>query len=136
MPTASASSSCISFLDAARDQSPVKGFTHNLYKYPARFSPVFARSAIEHFTSPGDTVLDPFVGGGTAMVEARLSGRNAFGSDISSLAVFLTRTKSIPLSNVDLQVVESWFQSVPNQLNIHRAVENLRTAEFGSGSVC
>lgn len=126
----SISSTGSSFLEAARDQSPVKGFTHNLYKYPARFSPVFARSAIEHFTSPGDTILDPFVGGGTTMVEARLAGRNAFGSDISSLAVFLTRTKTIPLSNADLRIVENWFQSVPNKLNIHRSVESLRTAEF------
>lgn len=130
IPTSPVISNRTSFLDAARDQSPVKGFTHNLYKYPARFSPLFARSAIEHFTSPGDTVLDPFVGGGTTMVEARLAGRHAFGSDISSLAVFLTRTKSIPLGNSDLHIVEDWFQSVSNQLNIHRAVENLRTAEF------
>jgi hypothetical protein len=42
------------------------GHTHNFYRYPARFSPQFARAAVEAFSAPGDTVLDPFVGGGTA----------------------------------------------------------------------
>jgi len=119
-----------SFLEAARYQGPVRGQTHNLYKYPARFSPVFARSAIESFSSPGEIVLDPFVGGGTTMVEARLAGRHAFGSDISSLAVFLTRTKSVPLSDSDLRTVEEWSKSVLQNLNIHQPVANLRTGHF------
>ncbi len=46
------------------------GLTHGFYRYPARFSPQFARSAIEAFTEPLDTVLDPFMGGGTSAVEA------------------------------------------------------------------
>ncbi|MGO8689007.1 MAG: TRM11 family SAM-dependent methyltransferase [Thermoguttaceae bacterium] len=119
-----------SFLDAARYQGQVKGCTHVLYKYPARFSPVFARSAIETFTSPGQIVLDPFVGGGTTMVEARLCGRHAFGSDISSLAVFLTRAKAVPLSNADLGIVKQWFESITRQLNIRHHVENLRGGRF------
>jgi hypothetical protein len=119
-----------SFLEATRYQGPVKGYTHNLYKYPARFSPLFARCAIESFSSPGDIVLDPFVGGGTTMVEARLSGRHAFGADISSLAVFVTSAKAVRLSEPDLYAVESWFESVSQRLNIHLPVENLRTGLF------
>jgi len=120
----------LSFLDAVRHQGPVQGATHNLYKYPARFSPVFARAAIETFTKPGDVVLDPFVGGGTSMVEARLLGRHGFSSDISSLAVFLTRTKSIPLSNSDLSTVESWFEHASDGLNIHLPTSNLREGAY------
>src|SRR5947209_2346116 len=59
------------FIAAARDGRPVRGLTHDFYKYPARFSPIFARAAIELFTRPGDLVLDPHVGGGTTLVEAR-----------------------------------------------------------------
>jgi hypothetical protein len=54
---------------AARDGEPVRGLTHGFYKYPARFSPSFARTAIETFTKPGDVVLDPHVGGGTLLPE-------------------------------------------------------------------
>ena len=51
-------------LEAFHCASPVAGRTHSFYRYPARFSPEFARKAIEAFTQPGDTVLDPFMGGG------------------------------------------------------------------------
>ena len=34
-------------IDAARDASPARGLTHGHYKYPARFSPVFAKAAIQ-----------------------------------------------------------------------------------------
>lgn len=122
--------SSLSFLDAARHQGPVLGFTHSLYKYPARFSPVFARSAIETFTKPGEVVLDPFVGGGTTLIESRLLGRHSFGSDISSLAVFLARTKSTPLSDRELKTVESWFQSATDRLNLHLPSQNLRTGTY------
>src|ERR1700722_10958066 len=47
----------------ARDLAPVRGLTHDFYKYPARFSPAFARTLIEVFTEPGDVCLDPHVGG-------------------------------------------------------------------------
>jgi hypothetical protein len=40
------------FLDAVYCSSPVGGLTHDFYRYPARFSPQFARKAIELFTHP------------------------------------------------------------------------------------
>jgi len=78
----------------ARNTVPVSGLTHNFYKYPARFSPEFARAAIEAFTQPGDLVLDPYVGGGTTLVEARAMGRHSLGTDISQLAEFVSKAKT------------------------------------------
>jgi DNA modification methylase len=93
---------------AIQDQRPVSGSTHDFYKYPARFSPAFARSAILAFTKPGDLVLDPFLGGGTSAVEATLLGRRAAGTDISSLAVFISRAKTARLTYEQLDRVEKW----------------------------
>jgi hypothetical protein len=81
---------------------------HSFYKYPARFSPLFAREAIKAFTQPGDTVIDPFCGGGTSLVEAISLGRRAAGFDISSLAVFLSRAKTSPLSVHDKREILAW----------------------------
>jgi hypothetical protein len=64
------------------------------------------------------------------MVEARLAGRHAFGSDISSLAVFLTRTKATPLSESEIRSIEDWFSAVPPRLNIHQPASNFRTGQF------
>lgn len=105
-------------LDAILSHAPVEGLTHDFYRYPARFSPVLARTIIEHFTRSGDTVLDPFVGGGTSLVEARALGRNAVGLDISSLAIFISRVKTTPLRDADISAIETWLVSLPDRLNL------------------
>lgn len=63
---------------------------HGLYSYPARFSPHFAGRAIEVVSKPGDTVLDPFMGSGTTLIEAVKLGRSSLGVDISPISHFLT----------------------------------------------
>lgn len=95
----------------------VAGFTHNLYRYPARFSPEFARACVVQFTEPGDLVLDPFLGGGTSAVESLAAGRRFAGFDLNPLAVLLTRAKTTPLYRADRLALEMWlaeaFASVP-----------------------
>ncbi len=93
-------------VDAARDTAPVSGLTHGFYKYPARFSPVFASAAIQTFKQPGDLVLDPHVGGGTTLVEAIAAGREAVGVDISTLAEFVTGIKCTVFSEAELAGVQ------------------------------
>ncbi len=107
-------------IGAARDANPVDGLTHNFYRYPARFSPAFARAAIEALSAPGDTVLDPYVGGGTTLVEALAAGRSGIGIDISQLADFVTTVKTTVLSEAELSSLSTWAQSVANAINMHR----------------
>lgn len=107
------------FLAGVKSTVPVAGLTHNFYRYPARFSPQFARAAIEAFTKPGDVVLDPFMGGGTTLVEASSSGRHVIGSDINSLAVFLARVKTTPLLERELIQIQDWVNNVIQNLNLH-----------------
>ena len=92
-------------VEAASDTTPVAGLTHNFYRYPARFSPKLARAAIEAFTEPGDLVLDPFVGGGTTLVEAMVLGRHAIGADISSLATFVSEVKTTLYTESELEAL-------------------------------
>lgn len=105
---------------AALDPSPVTGLTHNHYKYPARFSPQFAAAAIAAFTKRGDLVCDPFMGGGTTLVEALASGRKATGIDISSLAAFVTETKTLTLKDTELESVRRWAARLSDVIDIHR----------------
>src|SRR5689334_18097247 len=92
----------------ARSAEPVKGLTHGFYKYPARFSPRFARAVIETFTTPGDLVLDNHVGGGTTLVEALAAGRHAIGVDISTLAEFVATVKTTVYSEAELDRLQLW----------------------------
>jgi len=94
----------------------VSGLTHSLYKYPARFSPAFARAAIEVYSRPNDVVLDPFMGGGTTIVEAIRLGRRAVGADINQLAVFVTKAKVLRPSPEDLKHLRLWADNHVMQL--------------------
>lgn len=107
------------FLAGVQTTEPVSGYTHNYYRYPARFSPRFARAAIEAFSRPGDVILDPFMGGATTLVEARALGRHAVGGDINSLSVFLARVKTTTLNDNDLARIEDWVFKLPEYLNLH-----------------
>src|SRR6516164_9875411 len=116
----------------ARDVEPVRGLTHGYYKYPARFSPAFVRAAIAIFTKPGDLILDPHVGGGTSLVEALASGREAVGVDINPLAEFATRVKCLVFSEAELDTLGAWAARVPGVIHIHgRSVEFTEYAELG-----
>ena len=84
------------------------GATHNFYHYPARFSPSVARHVIEMFSQPGDWVMDPFMGGGTSMIEAMALGRRALGVDINALAHFVATVRTTPLSRNDEDAIRHW----------------------------
>jgi hypothetical protein len=113
-------SSETALIEGARDAQPVMGLTHNFYRYPARFSPAFVRAAINAFTEPGDYVLDPYVGGGTSLVEAMALGRHAVGVDISELAEFVAKVKTSILSENELDQLDLWAEALPERINIHR----------------
>ncbi|MCX5653589.1 MAG: DNA methyltransferase [Planctomycetota bacterium] len=97
---------------AAHDRQPVSGWTHNFYRHPARFSPTFAAAAIKCFTKPGDLVLDPYMGGGTSVVEALALGRQAAGNDLNSLAVFITAVKTTALLEAEAVSLRGWADTV------------------------
>lgn len=66
-----------------------KWATHDA-KYRGNWSPYIPRNVILRYSQEGDTVLDPFVGGGTTAVEAKLTNRNFVGFDINPKAVELS----------------------------------------------
>lgn len=105
--------------NAALDASRVSGLTHGYYNYPARFSPQFVREAIQAFSEPGDTVLDPFCGGGTTLVEAMALGRQAAGVDISSLSAFVSKAKTLIITDSDATAIRRWAERMRTAINVH-----------------
>ena len=109
-------------IGSLQSKHPVEGLTHNFYRYPARFSPEFAREVILALSLEGDVVLDAFMGGGTTIVEAIANGRIACGIDINSLSYFITKVKTTPLSANDKGVIFSWLENtltLPNMEDIY-----------------
>ena len=64
--------------------------------YYAMFPIGFARDAIEDFTRPGDLILDPFCGRGTAPYAAMVVGRDALACEINPVAWIYAATKTAP----------------------------------------
>jgi len=89
--------------------------THDFYHYPARFSPEIARAVIETCSSLEDWVLDPFMGGGTTVIEGLALRRRVIGVDINSLAHFVASVRTRPLSKNDRQQLLSWAELVAAQ---------------------
>jgi len=75
-----------------------KSYTHGIHTYPAMFIPQVGRRLLETYSKEGDTICDIFCGSGSALVESRLIGRNAYGIDLNPLAIFLAKAKTTPIN--------------------------------------
>jgi len=75
-----------------------KTYTHGIHTYPAMFIPQVARRLLESYSKEGDTICDIFCGSGTALVESKVLGRNAYGIDLNPLAISLAKAKTTPIN--------------------------------------
>lgn len=66
---------------------------HRWVPWIAGFSSDFVRDVLNRYLSDNGTILDPFAGVGTTLVEAILLGHNAVGFEINPYAVLACRTK-------------------------------------------
>jgi DNA modification methylase len=116
-----------SFRKACPEIPNTSYLTHKIHSYPAKFIPHIPRWFLKEYGRSGDTILDPFCGSGTALVEANLLGINALGIDINPLAQMLLKAKTGLADNHDkfssqcLHVVEqvhnypaSYVPDLPN----------------------
>lgn len=79
-----------------------KSYTHGIHTYPAMFIPQVARRLLETYSKTGDIICDIFCGSGTALVESKLLGRNAYGIDLNPLAIFLAKAKTTQINPSEL----------------------------------
>ncbi len=89
--------------------------THGYHRYPAKFIPQLAARLIEEYSSPNDWVVDPFMGSGTTLVEAKLLGRPSVGTDINPVAHLIARAKTQAIEPEYLaQTIEQVLSSLYN----------------------
>lgn len=68
----------------------------SLHWYPCRYPSQIPATLIGSLTTPGETVLDPFLGSGTSVVEAQQLCRSSIGIELNPVAVLMSRAKTIP----------------------------------------
>jgi site-specific DNA-methyltransferase (adenine-specific) len=69
---------------------------HPMCSYLASFPASLAHAFIARYSRPGDVVLDPFSGRGTAPLQAGAEGRIGVGNDLNPFAHLLTAAKVEP----------------------------------------
>ncbi len=116
----------IKFWDTSWDfrKAHTKYSNHGFHTYPAMMIPQIARRLIDTYGKTASVILDPFMGSGTALLEAKLhpNFKKAYGIDINPLALLISRAKTTPIDSKLL-----WKEY--NQL-IHRCSEDQKEANF------
>lgn len=82
-----------------------KELTHGLHKYPATIIHSIPRNIISIVKKYQniETLLDPFMGSGTVLVEGKLAGlKEVYGTDLNPLAVLLSKVKTKILDKEEL----------------------------------
>ena len=73
-----------------------KDYTHCYHNYPAMMIPQIVRALIEEYRPEGRlrTLLDPYMGSGTSLVEASIAGIDSVGIDVNPLACLISDVKT------------------------------------------
>lgn len=82
-------------LDVDATETAALADVHGFHSYPARMHPLTAARLIAELSRPGQSVLDPFAGSGTVLVEARRAGRRGVGYDVNPLSAELSWLKTL-----------------------------------------
>ena len=106
--------------EAVHSKNPASGLYAYLLQIPCSVFSRISRRIIEDFSNPGDTVLDPFMGSGTTLVEALTLQRNSIGNDINPLAHFVAKVKTTPLNDNEIAIIQNWSINIVDNLNIHK----------------
>lgn len=107
--------------------------THWYYPYKAKFHPQMIKAILNFMgLHDGQTVLDPFCGSGTTLVEAKTVGVNSVGTDVDPLCILMAKVKTdlldlsaTQLKEVNLKQAFEYFNSRPSS----QSLENFMTDE-------
>lgn len=90
--------------------------SHSLHPYPAKFPPQLPKRILQQYAVKGQTILDPFCGSGTTLVEARIFGLNAIGVDVNGLSVLLSQVKATSLTPKQFSIIETFIAEMQEQI--------------------
>ncbi len=111
--------------------------THWFYPYKGKFHPQMIRALLGIIgLGPGDTVLDPFIGSGTAAVEAQLLGIDCIGVDASPLCLLMSRVKTQSWAHLDdIEAASEYVAPCADNAHQQRLFRSVDDRELPEGPV-
>lgn len=99
-------------------KADTKEYTHGYHVYPAMMIPQIARTLIEEYSPKGNlqTILDPYMGSGTTLVEASVKGINSIGTDLNPLARMMSKVKT---THYDEDLIKAQYVEISFYLSFY-----------------
>ncbi len=109
------------------EEADTKEYTHGFHSYPAMMIPQIARRLIQEYGKNAESVLDPFMGSGSSLVEAVLhdTTKKVYGLEINPLATLIAKVKTTRLNP---ELLQKEFLILKNK--IPRTVESSKPNFF------
>jgi DNA modification methylase len=98
-----------------------------IHKYWGRKPHDLVSTYVRHFTKKNDTVLDPFMGSGGALIEANKLNRHSIGYDLNPMACMIAEET---LKTIDLNKLEKTFKKII--ADIPEEIYSLQLAVMGT----
>ncbi len=100
---------------------------HELAPYIGKMRPELAGWAVEKVTLPGQSLLDPFCGSGTVLLEGWSRGREVAGIDLSPYAWLISTAKLLLSPTTHTPDVEERLRKYQSEVNRH--ISNIQLSD-------
>lgn len=92
-------------------------YTHGFHPYPAKFTPQIVNKFFNLYCKKGFSILDPFCGSGTTLVEGVLNGMISVGIDLNPIAYIISKAKSNKYSDSEIQLIKDFISEIQSEIN-------------------
>jgi site-specific DNA-methyltransferase (cytosine-N4-specific) len=106
-------------------------YTHGFHPYPAKYTPQLVNKYLSSYCRQGNTILDPFCGSGTTVVEGAINGINSVGIDLNPIAYIVSKAKSNRYEENDICLIDNIISQIRK---INNVPTNIKIPDFPNRS--